>query len=334
MLTRICQPGAISHLITRCVGRAFRIAGPAERQEYLDRAALALRKSDCIPLGFAVMSNHIHWMVVAGEQRLSDFSQRLHSPFAAWLNHRQKTFGPVFTERFKQVVFAERDALSLLAYIHNNPVRAGLVDSPADSDWTSHRYYLEPARTPPWLNAELGLALSGFDSANAFGDAVESAKDAPRHEMWSGGGHRAERARIRVAVGPTAEISGAKLGGDRVAYDIVARPNATLFVKREFTAGEVLAAIAARHNLDIRDICSRNRTRVLAHARRLALVVWRRCAQKQSEMAGVLGLSQPAASNLMASDFAAMAVSGAAQEILDALFAARATAAHSLVARG
>lgn len=319
MYARIHQPGAIHHLITRCAGRAFRIEGAVERREYLQRAALALRGSDCIPLSYALMTNHIHWMVVAGEQRLADFSQRLHSPYAAWLNIRQHSIGPVFTERFKQIVFSERDALSLIAYIHNNPVRAGVVESAADSDWTSHQYYLAPRTAPPWLAVELGLSLAGTSTPEIFDAAVESAKHEPKNAMWSGGRDRAHRTRTRVAVGSAVEVSGPRIGLERSSYDVVVRPNATLFVKRDLTADQVVAMVAALENVDVSAICSRIRTRPVVHARRLALLAWRRCAQKQSEMAAVLGLSQSAASTLVTTGLASTTISQAVDRVMDAL---------------
>jgi len=51
--------------------------------------------------------------------------------------------GHVFQGRYKAIV-CKKDAylLELVRYIHLNPVRAGLVDSPEDYPWSSHRIYL------------------------------------------------------------------------------------------------------------------------------------------------------------------------------------------------
>jgi hypothetical protein len=64
-------------------------------------------------------------------------------------------------------------AAQLINYIHRNPVRAGLVDSPRGSEWTSHRAYLGVERCPPWLERGRGLELSEFESGRALAEWVE-----------------------------------------------------------------------------------------------------------------------------------------------------------------
>ncbi len=70
----------------------------------------------------------------------------------------------------------------LIAYIHRNPVRAGLVTAPADTDWTSHRAYLGLAYKPSWLDVNLGLQLSSFRHAPTL-DAWVGSMDVTRDEL-------------------------------------------------------------------------------------------------------------------------------------------------------
>jgi len=78
------------------------------------------------------------------------------------LNRRQARSGPVFLQRPTSVIVAgEMQLAALLAYIHNNPVRAGVVSRPQDSDWTSHRAFTGAAPAPSWLAVELALAALG-----------------------------------------------------------------------------------------------------------------------------------------------------------------------------
>lgn len=50
--------------------------------------------------------------------------------------------GKVWKERFRAFpVERERDLLVKLEYIHNNPVRRGLVEGPGDWPWSSYRAY-------------------------------------------------------------------------------------------------------------------------------------------------------------------------------------------------
>ncbi len=51
--------------------------------------------------------------------------------------------------------------LELVRYIHLNPVRAGLVETPGEYPWTGHRAYLG-IETVPWLTSD--WCLSQFSS--------------------------------------------------------------------------------------------------------------------------------------------------------------------------
>jgi hypothetical protein len=56
--------------------------------------------------------------------------------------------------------------LELVRYIHMNPVRAGLVDDPAEYRWSSHRAYLGEEKLP-WLTTDWVLARFGRDLRDA-----------------------------------------------------------------------------------------------------------------------------------------------------------------------
>lgn len=124
-----------------------------------------LAKTDWHPLAYALMSSHIHWAARSGREPARRFLQPLHTSFALWLNRTDHTLGPVFAARFAAIACSEEQAALVIAYIHNNPVRAGVVADPADSSWTSHRAYLGLEPLPPWLDVEQGLSLCGYSAS-------------------------------------------------------------------------------------------------------------------------------------------------------------------------
>jgi hypothetical protein len=87
------------------------------------------------------------------------------------MNSRHDRIGSMFV-RGPKALHVNRDGVgNVIAYIHNNPVRAGVVGAARESMWTSHRGYLDVA-PPAWLHVQEGLALSGFADANAFDEWV------------------------------------------------------------------------------------------------------------------------------------------------------------------
>ena len=68
--------------------------------------------------------------------------------YVRYFNLRHGRTGTLWEGRYKSTLIqAERYLLACMVYIDLNPVRAGMVArSAADYPWSSHRYYVGPAR--------------------------------------------------------------------------------------------------------------------------------------------------------------------------------------------
>jgi REP element-mobilizing transposase RayT len=167
---RYVEPGAVYHAMSRFVAREWFVESNVERDEYWSLFGAAVRESDWKCFASAIMSNHVHHGLVAGEMPPADLFGPVHRQFAQWLNQRRARIGQIFMRGPKLVPFYDDGVARLIGYIHENPVRAGLVTEPADTDWTTHRAYLGLDPVPDWLDIELGLRLAGFDDPEAFDD--------------------------------------------------------------------------------------------------------------------------------------------------------------------
>jgi hypothetical protein len=104
------------------------------------------------------MTNHVHLAIQVGDVPLSRIMQNLAFRYTRWVNWRQNRSGHLFQGRFKAVlVDADAYLLELTRYIHLNPLRARLVQSPEDYPWSSHNAYLGKV-TIPWLTTDWVLA--------------------------------------------------------------------------------------------------------------------------------------------------------------------------------
>jgi REP element-mobilizing transposase RayT len=70
---------------------------------------------------------------------VSEFMKTLKQHFTTWFNKTHQRYGTLWSERFRSVLVEDTPyaRLTVAAYIELNPVRAGIVGSPADSPWTS-----------------------------------------------------------------------------------------------------------------------------------------------------------------------------------------------------
>jgi hypothetical protein len=98
------------------------------------------------------MPNHYHLSLYPRKPNLSKAIGHLNSVYAMWWNARHAKVGHVFQGRFKdQIVQREGYLLALCRYIARNPVRAELVDDPAQWRWSSFGATAGLCPTPGFL---------------------------------------------------------------------------------------------------------------------------------------------------------------------------------------
>ncbi|MBS0634445.1 MAG: transposase [Verrucomicrobia bacterium] len=124
-------------------------------------------------LAFCFMSNHVHLAIQLDQVSLSKIIQNLAFRYTRFYNWRHNTIGHLFQGRFKSLlVDSDRYLRELVRYIHLNPVRAKMVDSPAAYRWSSHRAYLMMSEYS-WLSQNEVLVGFGTSKSEAI-DALNA----------------------------------------------------------------------------------------------------------------------------------------------------------------
>ncbi len=94
--------------------------------------------------GWCVMDNHVHLLVKADLDELGTAMQMINTKYAMRMNRKYGSVGHVFQDRFKsEVIHSDEHLLMVLRYIHQNPVKAAIVNEVARYDWSSYHSYFE-----------------------------------------------------------------------------------------------------------------------------------------------------------------------------------------------
>lgn len=173
---------AFYHLIFRFVASEWFIKTNLERDTYLQLLGEALQRSDWHCFAYAIMSNHIHLGMAAGRSSRTPWLRHAHSPFGEWINRRNDRIGSVFVKKPTTVSVARDDVARVIAYIHNNPVRAGVVARARDSTWTSHNAYVGSREPQPWLRVDIGFDAMHIKDAASFEAFVDAEASQPRQD--------------------------------------------------------------------------------------------------------------------------------------------------------
>ena len=88
---------------------------------------------------YCLMNNHIHLLVKENETDLATIMKKIGTSYVYWYNWKYSRSGHLFQDRYKsEPVENERYLLSVLRYIHQNPVKIGL----SIEEWTSYQDYM------------------------------------------------------------------------------------------------------------------------------------------------------------------------------------------------
>jgi REP element-mobilizing transposase RayT len=94
---------------------------------------------------------------------LSEFMKSLLERFTKWFNRRHSRSGTLWEDRFKSVIVESGTAArTMAAYIDLNPVRAGMVEDPAEYRWSSYGEAVGGGKKGNGKKAREGLVRAYF----------------------------------------------------------------------------------------------------------------------------------------------------------------------------
>jgi len=168
---RIHVPGGFYHVILRGNNRAEIFRGDQDRDDLGKRCAEGLDRFGGRIHAWCWMTNHIHILLQTADRPVGDMIRWLASGYARSFNKAYDRSGHLFERRHKAIlVQSDTYLLSLVRYIHLNPIRAGVIEVPEGYRWSSHRAYLG-LQNVPWLTTEFVLrqfSQSVFRARKAF----------------------------------------------------------------------------------------------------------------------------------------------------------------------
>jgi len=137
---RLFVPGAIYHVYCRVARGEIGFDDPSEADEFVR----AVKQIGCLHhwkvFAWCLMGNHYHFVVKTGSVPLWRTMQRLQGNVARKFNRRRRYSGRLWQSRYRARIIDSQDYFrQVVAYVHLNPVAAGIVDDPAEYSNSGHR---------------------------------------------------------------------------------------------------------------------------------------------------------------------------------------------------
>jgi len=191
---RIDYPGAVHHVLARGINRGGIFVDDDDRNQFLIKLSTGLLKDPLSCFAWALMPNHVHFLLRSAGGALSSFMHRLLTGYAAYFNHRHRRVGYLLQDRFKSILCDEKAHLrKLIRYIHLNPIRGGLVKDIWELNrypWCGHSVILGNQRAD-WQDVNTVLALFGRTREEALKEymayLLEGLLAGPEEDLEGGG---------------------------------------------------------------------------------------------------------------------------------------------------
>lgn len=143
MTSRIFSSIGVNHLVLKGINGQPIFLDNEDKIYFLNLLNSKLSKN-FILISYCLMSNHVHLLIKENTSfTTSDLMRNFISYYAKWFNAKHERSTSLFKQKFySEGVESEIQLINVIKYIHNNPVKACIVDSPEKYPWSSYKNYL------------------------------------------------------------------------------------------------------------------------------------------------------------------------------------------------
>jgi REP element-mobilizing transposase RayT len=178
---RVEVEGGVYHVYNRIASGEAVFSDHSVALDFVERIRSVKTRDGWTVFGWCLMANHYHLALRTSTVTLSESLHCLQGRFSHAFNRQHDRSGGLWHSRYNAKLIDEQRYLAqLVLYIHLNPVRAGVVDRPADYRYSGHREILRPvnARLLDVDQALLCFADTHRAARHAYLSGIRAAMDA------------------------------------------------------------------------------------------------------------------------------------------------------------
>ncbi|MBU5676155.1 transposase [Alkaliphilus sp. MSJ-5] len=132
----------IYHVMLRGIDKRDIFLDDEDRKKFIENVIRAKEAGGFEIYGYCLMDNHIH-MLIKEDEEIGISIKRITVGYIGWHNNKYERTGHLFQNRYKsEPVETENYLITVLRYIHQNPVKARIIDKLENYNWSSHKEYL------------------------------------------------------------------------------------------------------------------------------------------------------------------------------------------------
>ncbi|WP_100334072.1 transposase [Bacillus alkalisoli] len=148
----------VYHVIMRGINRQTIFEDANDKKVFIGKLRKLKELCNYQLYAYCLMDNHVHLLIKESKEvPISEVIKRISASYVLWYNSKYERSGHLFQGRYRSEPVETTDYfLTVLRYIHQNQLKAGLVKTVFESSWTSLNEYLT---YPTLVNTEFVLNL-------------------------------------------------------------------------------------------------------------------------------------------------------------------------------
>jgi len=157
----------IYHIILRGINKQRIFEDDEDSLYFLEKLKTYKEISRYEVYAYCLMSNHVHLLLKEGEESVGTAFRRIGASYVYWYNQKYNRTGHLFQDRYRsEPVETDQYFLTVMRYIHQNPIKAGIIERIEDYLWSSYRDY---SQKPVICDTKFALNMFSKVSEEALG---------------------------------------------------------------------------------------------------------------------------------------------------------------------
>lgn len=134
--------GGIYHVIARGNNKEYIFKESIDKGYFIKLMKESMEGMSYKLYGYVLMDNHYHLILQVFDKKLQEIMHQINNKYSKYFNYKFKRVGHVFQGRYKSILVQdERYLISLIRYIHQNPIKAGMSKKIEEYKWSSDVFY-------------------------------------------------------------------------------------------------------------------------------------------------------------------------------------------------
>ncbi len=141
---RVLSKTGLYHILFRGINKQDLFEENADFQKLLEIIKDVKKEKQFKLHAYCLMTNHVHLFIQ--ERETGDIKKIMHkilTKYVGWFNYKYMRSGSLIGNRYKsEPIENEEYYLTLMRYIHQNPIRARIAENIEDYSWSSYAEYI------------------------------------------------------------------------------------------------------------------------------------------------------------------------------------------------